>query len=401
MIHQVRHFFQDLNQSRTLALWLLAVVGRLALATTSFTVLLLGANDLGGPVAAGVLSATFGISLVFTTPLRCLFADRYGRRALVALSLLFGAVLTLLALTASLHAPLPLALIFSALAGASTPPWGPVMKSQLSRALTDQSSKRTAFAVDSASEDIVYASGPAIGALMTSAWTAPAALGMVAALSATIALLLSVVPRAAAPEPRAAPPRRVTAAPRHSGIFSVLAPAFAVGTVLGAVEILAPSRVDAVSAGAALSALAAGSAIASVAFAATRYRRARLEHSLGALILTGLLSLSVTVVALPASSTTTTIVTYFALGMLIGPTVTTLYLAVDSKTGGSAVSAGWVNAMLNGGTATATALVGIAIGASVGITLVVGGIATAGLLLVLLGVRAERSKKRPRTIPES
>ena len=390
----MRRAFRDLHQTRILALWLLAVLGRLALSITSFTVLLVGVHNFGGFLAAGALSATFGVTLVFTTPVRCVLVDRHGWRALVAMSLLFAATIGLCALMAVIHAPFASALLFAALAGGSAPPWGPAIKAQLSRALEDPSRKRAVFALDSASEDVVYSSGPAIGALLSIAWHAPAALCVVSTLSAAIGLLVCALPKGAAPELRTAVASTAKPSLKIGRMMTVLAPAFAVGVILGSVEILAPSRTDTISAGVALSALAAGSAIASLVYGAIRIPWLRLSHRAVALILAALLSLSSATLVVPVTPWTN-IVAYFALGILIGPTITTLYLAIDSDTESSAVSAGWVNAMLNGGTAVATTLVGVAIGVSHDFSLITTGIVLTCLMLVLLGAWSARSKGTP------
>lgn len=390
----MRRAFRDLHQTRILALWSLAVLGRLALSITSFTVLLVGVHSFGGFLAAGVLSAAFGVTLVVTTPVRCAMVDRYGWRALVAMSLLFAATIGLCALMAATQAPFASALLFAALAGGSTPPWGPAIKAQLSRALEDPARKRAVFALDSASEDVVYSSGPAIGALLSSAGDAPAALCVVSTLSVAIGLLVCVLPKGAAPELRAVGERTAKPSRKAGRMMAVLAPAFAVGVILGSVEILAPSRTDTVSAGVALSALAACSAIASLVYGALRIQRLRLSHRAVALVLAALLSLS-SVTLVVSVTPWTNIVAYSALGILVGPTITTLYLAIDSDAESSALSAGWVNAMLNGGTAAATTLVGVAIGASRDFSSIITGIVVTCLIMVLLGACSARPKGTP------
>ncbi|MFF5537069.1 MFS transporter [Streptomyces cinerochromogenes] len=341
-----------------------ALAARLSYGTVSLAVLLSVTRATGSWAVSGLVLSLFGATTVFLMPLRAALIDAHGpRRALLPMSVLYGALLTVLAvLTWSPGAPAAAVAGAAALAGCCAPPLGPVMRALWSELVADRALLQRAYSLDGVAEELLYVSGPAlVGGLMA---VAPPAAGILlsAALNTAGTCALVTSPAMTAPRPAARGERQPA---RVRGLLPPVAVALAVGLALSSVELLVmafatersydPALVPWV-----LGALSAGSALGGLANGALRWRttaRARLYRFATAL------GLTLATAALAPGLWTLTGVMALA-GAFVAPALTTAYLLADeSATEATRTRAGaWVNMAVNTGSSGGAMAMGLLIG---------------------------------------
>lgn len=135
-------------------------------------------------------------------PITGRLADRHGQdRVLIPQALAFGAAMALLIALLAGHASAWLLFPASALAGASMPVVGPMIRSRWTELfIADEGRRRTAYAFESVLTELVYLIGPILVTLLATSLTALAGLGAVlgCAFFGTIALALQ---RGSQPKP--------------------------------------------------------------------------------------------------------------------------------------------------------------------------------------------------------
>ncbi|MEU7031578.1 MFS transporter [Streptomyces sp. NPDC046275] len=198
--------FRDVLRHRYCSRLLIAsVTGRLSLGMMPVA-LILGAQADGHSLAtASLLAALYGIAPALGLPLLGRLADLRG----LLLPCYLGAALVAVALgtlAVAGTAHLPLAALCVALAGAGCPPLEGGLRSLWHSVLPDDAHVRTAYTLDSSTQEIVYVAGPAL-AIAVATWLSPAAaLALAAAVTVAGSLAFATAPPACAW--RAAPRRR-------------------------------------------------------------------------------------------------------------------------------------------------------------------------------------------------
>lgn len=353
-----------------------ALLGRLSYGTVALALLLSVRRSTGSYAAAGLVMALFGAASVVLSPARAALLDRYGvRRALPPMSALYA--LLLCSLAALTHGPGPVGtapvFVLATLAGAATPPLGPVMRTLWSRLLPDRDLLRRAYGLDAVAEELLFLSGPLIvGALLTR--TGPAA-GLV--LSAVLVLLgacgmatspvAAVREGAAVPEERAGRrglrPRRPRGLP--APLLRVVLVLGGVGLCLGALDLLVLAYAEEHrSVGAVpwiLAALSAGSAVGGLVQGALPGR----GTETGRLLLCAGALGGVLAVAGLAPGTWALGAVVAVAGLFFAPAMATAYLAADEHAAPEhrTRTGAWVNTGFNAGSSGGTALVGVLLGA--------------------------------------
>ncbi|GGS97287.1 MFS transporter [Streptomyces cinerochromogenes] len=341
-----------------------ALTARLSYGTVSLAVLLSVTRATGSWAVSGLVLSLFGATTVLLMPLRAALIDAHGpRRALLPMSVLYGALLTVLAvLTWRPGAPAAAVAGAAALAGCCAPPLGPVMRALWSELVPDRALLQRAYSLDGVAEELLFVSGPAVvGGLMA---FAPPAAGILlsAALNTAGTCALVTSPAMTAPRPAARGERRPA---RVRGLLPPVAVALGVGLALSSVELLVMAFVTERSYDPALvpwvlGALSAGSALGGLANGALRWRttaRARLYRFAAAL--------GVTLAAAALAPTLWTLTGVMALaGAFVAPALTTAYLLADeSATEATRTRAGaWVNMAVNTGSSGGAAVMGLLIG---------------------------------------
>ncbi|MFI0982335.1 MFS transporter [Streptomyces sp. NPDC021093] len=353
------------HASRTFAA---ALLGRLSYGVLPLPLVLTVKNATGSYAAAGVVMAVFGACSVLLGPVRAGFVDRYGpRRALLPLATAYAALLLTFALVCwRPGAPTPLITLIAALTGACCPPLGPTMRVLWGRLMPDRAMLQRAYSLDGVVEELLFVAGPLLVGI-PAVYAFPA-IGVLAAaglvLVGTAALATSPIATHSGDGPAAtgAPGKRSRT--RIPGLALPMAVAAAVGLSLGGVGLLGIAFTESHGRPEAISwveaSLVVGSAVGGLVYGAVNWRAGARTRLLATALLLGCalaaagFSPGVYVYA-PAAAIT---------GLFIAPAITTAYLIADEAAGpdSRARAGAWVNAALNAGTSTGTAVVGLLVG---------------------------------------
>lgn len=365
-----------LRQPHALVVFGAALIGRLSYGIV-FVALTVALTQVTGSYAwTGASLALFGLSATFLAPLRAGLIDRYGPgRTLPTMATTYAVLLGCLTITTwRPGAPRWALLALPLLAGACTPPLGPVMRTIWSDLLAGQEAlRRRAFSLDSTAEELLYVTGPLIAGLFITAGHAAAGVAASAllVLTGTIAMTLSpamcVQRKATAEALTTAKPEPLPSVGLLCRDLELLAPALVTSTIgiaLGAIDVLVVAfaeRHHHIAAAAWLEiSVSVGSAVGGIAYGARAWRlsgRARLP-----LLAIGLGSaLSVTGFApnLYAMALGLGIA-----GLFVAPALATAYLIADESAPACArTQAGtWVNSAFNAGSTGGTASAGLLLG---------------------------------------
>lgn len=349
-----------------------ALLGRLSYGMVSLSLMLAVNASVGSYSVAGAVMALFGATSVFLSPARAALIDRHGpRRVLPPLAGVYAVLLAALAYaTWRPGAPALLLAALAAVAGAFSPPLGPVMRTLWSGLVADRELLRRAYSLDGVAEELLFVSGPLLVGVVVKFASPAAGIAVSAALIlvGTLALVSSPAVRAAGVAPsddKAAGPDAPPAGRRLLRVIglrhAVLVTA-AVGLCLGGLDLLVVAFAEQRHQGTGavswvLAALSAGSAVGGLAYGAVSWRasnRARLPllaAGLGAAVAVAGLSPGVYVLAALAA----------VAGLFVAPALTTAYLIADESVGaGSRTQAGaWVNTAVNAGSSVGAAAVGL------------------------------------------
>ncbi|MFI9359161.1 MFS transporter [Streptomyces lydicus] len=329
-----------------------AMFGRLGYGVVSLSLVLSLTAATGSLATAGLLGTGFAAVSVVLAPARAGLVDRWGaRRALPALALTFATALFALAgCTQAAGTPRWLLAALVAASGASCPPIGPTMRALWSAMTPDEAMLQRAFSLDGVAEELIFLGGPL---LVVAVHPVPGLLlsGLAIALG-TLAMVASPAAALIAPAANAekAPPLRLLSA-EGAGVRRASVAAFGIGMCLAAVElfvIAAAGRAHAPSAtGWILAGQSASSAVGGLLYGRIRWRlgaAARLPYLL--------LALSALVAVTAAAPSLLLLgLCVGAVGCLIAPALSTVYLAADAQapTGTATRAATWANCAINAG----------------------------------------------------
>jgi MFS family permease len=173
-----------------------SIIGRLPIGVLGLAILLAVQASSGLFGIAGAVAASYLAGLAAMAPVLGRIIDRDGpRRTLLACAFSFPA--TLVALVASLQysAPLWLAFVFAAMAGASFPPITVSLRTFLRQRLAEEAQLATAYSLESVLIEVIFIIGPMLVALFVAYASAKAAVLFAAAsgLAGTMLFLRSPV----------------------------------------------------------------------------------------------------------------------------------------------------------------------------------------------------------------
>ncbi|WP_433253549.1 MFS transporter [Streptosporangium sp. CA-135522] len=337
-----------------------AFLARLPYAMLQLGILLLVQWSTGSYGAAGIAAAAAAVAQALVGPQTGRLADRYGQpRVLIPQVVLHALALGgLLALAAARVPALPL-VAAAALAGASVPQVGSMVRARWAHLLGRSGRLGTAFAVESITDELTFTLAPvllvALSTGFSPVWALLMALVMVVAGTLAFALV-----RKGAPEPMPVRVRSQGGVLRLRGV-AVLAVAFvALGTVFGSLQVGITSSTaalgEAAAAGPVYAAFSGASFAGGILYGVVRWRigaPARLVATLGLLsAATAALTLAGSIPLLYGGAAMA--------GFVIAPAVITGYTLVETLVPAEVRTEAftWLNGSIGLGIATGAAVAG-------------------------------------------
>jgi predicted MFS family arabinose efflux permease len=162
---------------------LAGVIGRMPMAMFALGTVLLISAATGKYGVAGAVSAVGSLGYAFTSPRIARLIDTRGqRRILLPLLTVFTTSTTALILTVELHAPTWAVFVTGAIAGASMPSLGTLVRARWSVLLAGSPSLHTAFSFESVADEMCFVIGPAAVTLLATQVFPAAGVGAAALL---------------------------------------------------------------------------------------------------------------------------------------------------------------------------------------------------------------------------
>ena len=203
------------------------VLARTPMAMFGLGTVLLIASVTGRYGVAGTVAAAGSVGYAACAPQAAKLADRFGqRRVLRPLALIFALSTIIFIGCAELRTPLWALLLSGAVAGASMPSLGSMVRARWSALLGDSPRLHTAFALESVNDEVIFVLGPVIVTILATE-VYPASGVAAAMLLCVTGTLLLAAQRGTEPAPRNRP--RPAAEP-----LPVMAPAPVADAVAGA-----------------------------------------------------------------------------------------------------------------------------------------------------------------------
>ena len=371
-----------------------ATLGRLSFGTLPLALLFMTQQATDSFGVAGTVMAVFGL-MTMSGPAKSRMVDRFGPPlVLTVLGLLYA--VTLLALAAvggGSSSPKTLLILLAAIAGATVPPLGPVMRSLWSELAPDVALRQRAYSLDAVAEEALYSLGPVLVGLMLTAGSPDLAVAVSAVLAALGAIGLGTCPAARRfPVHQSVNAKRFGLGPLRAPRFrSVLITILGAGLGLGVLDVAVAARAtaegDPAAAGYLLAAMTVGSAVGGLWWG----QRSRGSDNARQLTL---LAFGIAVGVFVAGWITNLLMlgaALFLTGSLIAPAFIVSYLAADQMAPASQRTEAntWVNTLNNLGTAGGAAIAGVLVDrTTVTHTFVAGAVLVALAGITLLATRA-------------
>jgi len=226
--------------------------------------------------AAGAMSGAYLLAAASLAIPQARLADRLGQgRVLTLAAIVFGAAMSSFVVVVQAGGPTWVAYVAVVVGGAAFPQVGSCVRSRWAHVLDDRSDLDTAYAFESAVDEIVFIAGPILVTVLATAWHPVAGL-LAAIVAGTGGTLFFAAQRATAPPPQPRPRgTRLARLPwRVLGVVCVVG--IALGTLFGAAEVstvaFASARGEKGYAGLLLGLWASGSLIAGVATGLVQWR---------------------------------------------------------------------------------------------------------------------------------
>lgn len=214
-----------------------AFVARLPISMVGLGIVLMVSEIRGSYAVAGIVAAAYTVSSAVLNPLGSRAVDRWGQMRVVRLLVAVHATgLVLLALATVQGRATWLLLALAAVAGATQPATGALVRARWAHLLGSDARLRTAFAFEGVLDELIFVVGPPLATFLAVAVGAPAPVVVSAGL-VTVGAVMLLVQRGTEPPaaqarstPRGFPVRRV-------GVPSVLVVLLAIGAVFGSIDV--------------------------------------------------------------------------------------------------------------------------------------------------------------------
>lgn len=309
-----------------------AFAARLPYAMLSMGISLLILGTHGSYGTAGSVVAAAAVSQALIGPQTGRLADRYGQASVLVPSVLVHAVSvgTLIALALG-HAPVWTLFLIAVPAGATVPQIGAMVRARWVAKLADRPAHlNTAFAFESVTDELTFAIGPVLTAVIASTVTPAAALIVEATLTLVGGLAFAAQRRTAPARLVREPGTRQASALASPGVRLLAGVFLGVGSVFGGMQISVTATAEAAGqgglSGVVYGIFAGGSMLAGVLYGLIAWRRSAQQRMLGSY---GLLVLGCsTLWAMP--NLVTLAVAGLVCGLAIAPTLITGYTLVET-----------------------------------------------------------------------
>jgi MFS family permease len=286
MLDSYRRVFAHRGAAAFSATGLLA---RLPISMMTLGIVILVSSLSGSYSLAGQVSAAYVIGNAVVAITHGRLVDRFGQtRVLYVDTVLFALMTGLLihAVTAGWSTPLPH--LFAAMAGASIPPVGSMIRGRWAH-VTDEDERHTAFAVEAVIDEVVFTIGPGLVTFLSTVYAPQTGLLTALVLGTTGSFLLALQPRTA-PAVVTEHDEQPQAPMPWARLISIGALAAGMGSVFGAMEVatvaVASDDGHRSAAGLLLAAFSVGSMIAGLVAGAIHWRmsnRHRFQIGIGLL----------------------------------------------------------------------------------------------------------------------
>ncbi|MEU8250405.1 MFS transporter [Nonomuraea sp. NPDC048916] len=306
-----------------------ALVARLPFAMLQLGILLLVEWATGSYGAAGVAAAAAAVSQAIAGPQTGRLADRHGQaRVLLPQVALHGLALGTLLALATAQAPTSLLVLTAALAGASMPQVGAMVRARWAYRLGGSARLNTAFAVESITDELTFTVAPVLLVLLSTGYSPVVAL-LVALVLVVVGTTVFAGVRTGMPEPAPVRARSAGGVLRLRGVVPLAVAFLAMGSVFGTLQVGIISLTAALgtpaSAGAIYGTFSAASVLGGLLYGAVRWR-----VSATARLVVGLALLAAATSTFTVAGTIPLLYGTAALaGLVIAPVVITGYTIID------------------------------------------------------------------------
>jgi MFS family permease len=374
--------YGDILRSPHVAVLMSAVLlTRLPFAINGLAILLFLRAETGSFGVAGLVVGALTLGAAAGQPFGSRVVDRRGTHMLIPLAVVNASALLGVWALGSAGAPTVALALVAALAGASYPPAGAVLRSRYPE-LIEPRLVHGAYALDSVSIEAAFVTGP----LVTAVIVAVAGPAYALALSAAFVIVGTVVfnallPPAGERHAAAAEHRGVLGPMREPGILMIALATVPVGFCLGVIEVSLPAFAEdegvPALAGVLLAIWSGASAIGGLVFGATGSARPRLDSYLLLAALFPLACLPLIVGTSPATMIPLVVVA----GLPVAPLIASRNLLVDvlAPRGTMAESFTWLMTALVTGLSAGTAVAGALVEAEGWVSAVILGCAVAAV----------------------
>ena len=387
------------------------LIARLPMAIVGLGILLFTSGITGSYGLAGVMSAAFSLSAAAGMIISSRLVDRLGQHKVLGWLIAGESLgLALFVISMELAWPLVISAIIVVGAGACSPAIGPAVRARwtfvISRVESASSPKlRTAFALESIFEEIIFTVGPLITAWLaiSLALPAPIILAIVIGVAGTLVLVRQ---RSTEPTPAPLHQSKIPHVPafRRPGVLLMILSAIATGAIFGSFEVAIvafTAEQGAPEASGLLLAMWALTSLFGGLWFGSRHFRLPLSRQL--VVITGSLTVALAITPFLNSLTTLTLATVIS-GALVAPLLITIFSLAERLVPNAQLTEGltFINSGLTVGFSLGVAAGGYLIdvsGARLGFALGNGGAAAAFLVAVIGQRRIQRSVRADGLIP--
>jgi MFS family permease len=240
LTNPLRPFIEVLRIPGALAFSSAGFVARLPLATVGLGLILFVSNDTGSYAYAGFLQALFAITSAVAALFTSRLADRIGQRPLlVILPFIYSSALIVFVAALQLSWSRWIQSMLIVIAGAAFPSFGSFVRARWAFVTDRQTQKlRSAFALESIIDELVFAIGPLLATTLAFSLGFPAPLIVGATLTLVGALLLASL-KTTSPPIHVTPPSTdiQRGALRQAGLFSLVIATTGVGVLFGSSDV--------------------------------------------------------------------------------------------------------------------------------------------------------------------